>query len=87
MSNNARMIAFLCVILPDGIGRLGRSLRSIFLSARSLKITPAAYRHVELKITRIMVFISISLYVFDEKYPAKMFEGNVNRFGNLTSVK
>jgi hypothetical protein len=34
-----------------------------------------------------MVFISISLYVFDEKYPARMFEGNVNRFGNLTSVK
>jgi hypothetical protein len=27
------------------------------------------------------------LYIFDEKYPAKTFEGNVNRFGNLTSVK
>jgi len=42
MSNDARKIAFLSLILPDGIGRLGRSLRSIFLSATSLKITPAA---------------------------------------------
>jgi hypothetical protein len=53
----------------------------------SLKITPAAYRHAELMITRIIVFISSMLNILDERYPAKMLEGNVNRFGNLTKVK
>ena len=87
MSNNARRIAFLCVILPDGIGRLGRSLRSVCLSATSLKITPAAYRHTETKITRTMLFISIAFWMCVEKYPAKTLDGSVNRFGNLISVK
>jgi hypothetical protein len=53
----------------------------------SLKITPAAYRQVELKITRIMVFISMTLYILDEKYPTRTLDGSVKRFGTLRSVK